>query len=669
MDYGQILLSVDVTDAGTEGRDTWLRLSMAAKAAGVPYEIWDEWCRGDPYRYHEGKNRKVWDSISPDEGITAGTLVQYARDHGYWSEAGHPIEDYIQYDGDELQSPRRSKSATEQAAQYLETLFKPEDVVGYNLQAEYDDKRDKWTPCTAGSYHYTAGQILADLRSHPDDIGYALGDPNPEAGGWIRMNPLDGKGANDRNVTEYRYALIESDDMPADEQLAWLRDSGLPLAAMVDSGGKSIHGIVRIDAGTDRKLYDKRVAELYDWCAKHGFAVDTQDKNPSRLSRFPGLKRKGREQRLVGVNVGPASWDEWQKALRAQAYDLPEIESFAAWIENPPKPKPLLINGLLRKGAKMMIAAPSKAGKSLLMARLAVDLATGGTFMDAHQCTRNKVLYINGEIEKGEFSERLDAVIEALGADRESLRDTLMIWNLRGHAAPLEKLVAETQFIQMIRDAGVDAVLLDPLYKFECGDENSAADAAKLTNAIDRVINETGASCIYSHHFGKGNSMAKYDDPLDRSVGSGAWGRDVDAYISLTPVKRIVPENGAPIGEDDEIIEDAPPTERIFKVDHVLRAFATPEPYYVAFDYPLHRIVSDEVLNPPKEPKPIGRKEYCTIERAIAAYDTLAAEYDEVTVDMLSEALEYSKNSLIQKIKTTWKTTFKRTKNTVTKCQ
>ena len=180
MDYAEILLSIDVTDAGTEGRDTWLRLSMAAKAAGVPYEIWNEWCRGDPTRYHEGKNRKVWDSISTDEGITAGTLVKYAEDHGYWTPEGHPIEDWILYDGDELQNPRKCRTATEQAVLYLETLFRSDDIVGYNLSAEYDERRDKWTPCTAGSYHYTAGQIIADLLRRIAFISPDVDGSDPE---------------------------------------------------------------------------------------------------------------------------------------------------------------------------------------------------------------------------------------------------------------------------------------------------------------------------------------------------------------------------------------------------------------------------------------------------------------------------------------------------------
>ena len=55
-----------------------------------------------------------------------------------------------------------------------------------------------------------------------------LGDYKEEAGAWIRFNPLDGNGVKNENVTDYRYALIESDDMPIEDQNAIVRELELP---------------------------------------------------------------------------------------------------------------------------------------------------------------------------------------------------------------------------------------------------------------------------------------------------------------------------------------------------------------------------------------------------------------------------------------------------------
>lgn len=51
-------------------------------------------------------------------------------------------------------------------------------------------------------------------------------------------------------MTAFRYALVESDEMNLEEQHAMIRELELPVAALVSSGGKSLHAIVRIEAGS-----------------------------------------------------------------------------------------------------------------------------------------------------------------------------------------------------------------------------------------------------------------------------------------------------------------------------------------------------------------------------------------------------------------------------------
>ena len=134
-----------------------------------------------------------------------------------------------------------------------------------------------------------------------------LGDCQSEAGAWIRFNPLDGNGCKNENVTEFRYALVESDSMPIEEQNAVIRALELPVACLVHSGGKSLHAIVRVEAGSYEE-YRKRVDYLYDVCRKNGLDIDRQNRNPSRLSRMPCVLRKGHKQFLVDTNLGKASW-------------------------------------------------------------------------------------------------------------------------------------------------------------------------------------------------------------------------------------------------------------------------------------------------------------------------------------------------------------------------
>ena len=75
---------------------------------------------------------------------------------------------------------------------------------------------------------------------------------------------MDGTGVKNENVTRFRYALVESDTLPIAEQDVLFRRLELPVAALVHSGGKSLHAIVHIDAA-DYEEYRKRVDFLYDF--------------------------------------------------------------------------------------------------------------------------------------------------------------------------------------------------------------------------------------------------------------------------------------------------------------------------------------------------------------------------------------------------------------------
>ncbi len=94
-----------------------------------------------------------------------------------------------------------------QISEYLTALFSAEEYVGFCVESfERDGKR---LP-TRGNYGQTAGELLANLERYKD-VGAVFGDVDPAVGAWIRFNPLDGQGVCDKNVTDFRFALVESD--------------------------------------------------------------------------------------------------------------------------------------------------------------------------------------------------------------------------------------------------------------------------------------------------------------------------------------------------------------------------------------------------------------------------------------------------------------------------
>ena len=65
-----------------------------------------------------------------------------------------------------------------------------------------------------------------------------------------------------------------------------------------------------------------------------------------------------------------------------------------------------LIQGILRVGHKMLIAGPSKAGKTFLLMYLAIAIAEGIDWLK-FRCKRGKVLYINLEIDAASAIHRM----------------------------------------------------------------------------------------------------------------------------------------------------------------------------------------------------------------------------------------------------------------------
>lgn len=540
MEYTTDLLEIlNNIDPSLLDYQEWCCVGMALKFEGYTASDWDSWSQRDSKRYHKNECYRKWDSFT-GSGVTGGTIVQYARNQGWVppminQESGHELDwdDVIEKDeqiiidknwieGREVREPKNWDPVNELIT-YLEILFDSTENVGYVTKTWLKD--EKHLP-TQGCWDRTAGKLIQQLNKCDGDIGAVLGDYNKEAGAWIRFNPLDGKGCKNSNVTDFKYALVESDSMPIAEQNAVLRELELPIACLVHSGGKSLHAIVKIEAN-DMREYRKRVDYLYNICKKNGLDVDTQNRNPSRLSRMPGVIRNGHKQFLVDTNIGKESWDEWYEWIESINDDLPEPESLVECWNNLPQLAPPLIEGILRQGHKMLVAGPSKAGKSFTLIELCIAIAEGKKWLN-WQCAQGKTLYVNLELDRPSCLHRFKDVYNALGIKPNNLSN-IDIWNLRGKSIPMDKLAPK--LIRRASKKDYIAVVIDPIYKVITGDENSADQMANFCNQFDKICNELGTSVIYCHHHSKGSQGGKRS--MDRASGSGVFARDPDALLDL----------------------------------------------------------------------------------------------------------------------------------------
>lgn len=163
----------------------------------------------------------------------------------------------------------------------LKTLFKPDDLIFIG------DRHDR-------------GIIGKTIRTATEWSEYfqAGGKTSP----FIIVNPLSGESAptkdgdketlrGDLCVKNFRFCLIEFDNLNHEDQLKFWATVKLPIVGLIDSGGKSIHAWVDVQrlskVETQEQWQSEIKMRLYDRILKP-LGVDVTCSNPARLSRLPG---------------------------------------------------------------------------------------------------------------------------------------------------------------------------------------------------------------------------------------------------------------------------------------------------------------------------------------------------------------------------------------------
>ena len=565
--------------------DEWLKVGMALKHEGADVSVWDDWSRRGS-KYKQGECQRKWKSFKSD-GVTGGTLYHIAASYGY-----SPPNDDTEYDihnlllDEIIVDPSFVSYSKVPAApdnydpkgdmlEYFTTLFKEDDFVGYCTNF-FMGEDSRWKPSQT-IYRRTAGDIIEKLRT--TSIENAIGTLNPAAGAYVRFNPLDGNGENNDNVTRRKYCLVESDEDSIEKQYALLKEMNLPILFLINSGGKSLHAIVKVDA-ENAQQYKTRVRELYEFCKKNGLTPDEQDKNESRFSRLPGVKRGDKWQYIVERNIGAKSYDDWIQWRESQVDDLPPDTTLADVWNNMPPLKDELIPGILRVGHKMLVAGPSKAGKSFLLINLAISIAEGIDWLGMN-CKQGKVCYVNLELDSASCYRRFQEIYAKRCIEPKHIKD-ITIWNLRGKSAPMNRLAPI--LIHRFKEKNYAAVIIDPIYKVITGDENNATEMSEFCSYFDHVATDMDVSVIYCHHHSKG-ATSKYSNAADRSSGSGVFARDPDAILDLREL--------SVSGLTEKYRSEHPnacETLTGWELSGTLREFAPMKPRRIWFDYPIHEV-------------------------------------------------------------------------------
>ena len=269
---------------------------------------------------------------------------------------------------------------------------------------------------------------------------------------------------------------------------------------------------------------------------------------------------------------------------------LPEIVSLRQFVEHEPTVPPLIIEGVLHQGCKMILGGTSKSNKSWCLLDLAISVASGQKWW-GRTCAKVPVVYLNFELHPWAIAQRITALCAAR-PECKGLGDSLHLWNLRGHNSDLTLLRPKLE--EQLARHQFGLLILDPAYKLLGDrDENANGDIAGLMNELEKLAQSSGAAVVVAHHFAKGDSTSK--EAADRMSGAGAWVRDPDSIMVLTPHEE----------------PDA------FTVNTILRNLPRLDEFVVAWDFPLMRLAPE--LNPEALRRPQSKNKVCSDKEFVAA--------------------------------------------------
>lgn len=493
------LSALQALDPGIS-RDEWVRVGMAAKAAGLDFDDWHRWSATAGNYSGESDCRAVWRSFKPDGGIGAGTLFDAASKAGWRTEGGN--------------NPRHTGGAQ--------------------------------PPVRGGAVEDDAPALDWNSFAHaPADHPYLVRKEMPHHGLRIaQSNELSIAGQDCEGWLMLPVWNVASLKLQSLQAVSPAGGKKLSLPGHPIKGGALVFHEDAPDCRPDDAAFAAGEAYLCEGAATAasvhratGRAAvccfgkgNVADVAAALRKRFPGLRivlcpdrgaevQAGEIVRQIGAPAAvvalpehlPQNADlndyaatagiEGVRELLSQAKELPQRYRLLSAGEIAAKPPaPWLVRDVLPPAGIGAIYGPSASGKSFLAQHLLAHIAEGRTGWFDHRIARpTNVVYVGLEGEAG-LSGRVRAWQEQHGPIPAGF--------LFMTGQPFELLSDRdvTDLASAVRiAAGPGAVVcVDTLNSAAAGaDENASEDMGRLIAAAKRLQAETDGLVLLVHHSGK----------------------------------------------------------------------------------------------------------------------------------------------------------------------
>lgn len=470
-------------DAGCD-RDTWVRIGMGAKAAGLDFDDFHNWSAGAGNYKNESECRSVWNSIK-DGGVTAASLFRLALAEG-WTDSAEARPERTQ--------PRQSERKPQHASKPLP--YNPETL---------------WSNCKPAS---AANDYVDRKKGLPDGLRVYNG-PLTIAGqacdGALVLPcfTLLGELASLQFVTDNGKPFLPGVKLPADGCLI----VGGPIA---DKPVYLVEGIGQ--AWSAHQATSCPAVVCFGWGRVAKIAEALRAKYPR--ARVVVVPDSGKEQQAEAIaRQVRGEWVEMPEGSprnydlndHHQAHGLSVVAELLKQAKEPSQRFRLLtpaelaalppiswrVRGVLPKTGIAALFGPSGSGKSFLALDMLAAMARGADWFGC-KAIPCPVLYAALEGEAG-ISQRIRAHQMKHGHLPSGFRFLLQGFDIR-------KPTDRTDLVSAARAAGYsDGVLtIDTLNRAAPGaDENDSAAMGEIIAGAKLLQAELGGLVLLVHHTGK----------------------------------------------------------------------------------------------------------------------------------------------------------------------
>ena len=479
-------------------RDEWVRAGMAAQAAGLDFDTFNDWSAGAG-NYSEPDARTAWRSFKTGKGVGAGTLFKLAAENGWRMNGVRTTSSHKQATERPVAPPRKPSpgmsagevwSRCEQATNAHPYLMK-KLVAGVPL--------NNLRVLPAGDKLVIGGVRMAGALMVPafaPDGTLQSAQLIPPAGKKMNLPGLPMAGAS-FTVGELVPGCVAyvCEGIGA----AWSVWQATGCAAVVAFGWGNIS---RVTADLRARDATARLCLVPD-TGKEQSAADIAREFGCAVAAMPeGWPQNSDVNDLAQRDGGDVLAALLEAACEPAPLPLPLSVAFADELGDTFTPPDELVEGLLTADDGSVLYGDSNSGKTFLMIDIACAVSRGVDWM-GRKTEPGLVVYLAAE-SPASVRSRLQAYQRHHGVKVPNFAIVQSPIDLFDGEADTDKVIKTVRQIEQQRRQKARLIIGDTLARLSAGaNENAGQDMGLVVRRFDRIRTECKAHFCLIHHSGK----------------------------------------------------------------------------------------------------------------------------------------------------------------------